>query len=192
MIVHADRRLAELAGSTCLKYLRDAFDRGSDMTVKGRRQTGRADREHAFHDPHNARVVPEASPCHKSPMSTEQKSPYSLEVFPCEKPAGILQWAIRERESCAALGSKAPFGRQGPREWSSPDRPSDPWWRGPAIDPVEGREERRGRVRKLQTWSGSQAAVAGALRHRTDRRSRRYNVARNPRVNVDRHSGGFR
>ena len=50
-----------------------------------------------FHDPHDARVVREARPCHISRMTTEQKSPYSLEVFPCERPAGHFEWAIRER-----------------------------------------------------------------------------------------------
>lgn len=30
-------------------------------------------------------------------MSTEPMYPYSLEVFPCEKPAGHFQWSIRER-----------------------------------------------------------------------------------------------
>jgi hypothetical protein len=30
-------------------------------------------------------------------MSIDQTYPYSLEVFPAEKPAGHYQWAIRER-----------------------------------------------------------------------------------------------
>lgn len=39
----------------------------------------------------------EARACHKFSMNTEPMYPYSLEVFPCEKPAGHFQWAIRER-----------------------------------------------------------------------------------------------
>jgi hypothetical protein len=30
-------------------------------------------------------------------MSTERTYPYSLEVFPTDKPAGHFQWLIRER-----------------------------------------------------------------------------------------------
>jgi len=30
-------------------------------------------------------------------MSTDQTYPYTLEVFPTEKPAGHFQWAIRKR-----------------------------------------------------------------------------------------------
>jgi hypothetical protein len=30
-------------------------------------------------------------------MSTDTTYPYSLEVSPCEKPAGHFSWAIRER-----------------------------------------------------------------------------------------------
>ncbi|UVF21537.1 hypothetical protein HPT29_010650 [Microvirga terrae] len=30
-------------------------------------------------------------------MNTEPMYPYSLEVMPCEKPAGHFQWSIRER-----------------------------------------------------------------------------------------------
>jgi hypothetical protein len=39
----------------------------------------------------------EARACHKLSMNTEPMYPYSLEVFPCEKPAGHFQWRIRER-----------------------------------------------------------------------------------------------
>jgi len=30
-------------------------------------------------------------------MSTAPNYPYSLDVFPCEKPSGYFQWTIRER-----------------------------------------------------------------------------------------------
>ena len=39
----------------------------------------------------------EARACHKLSMNTEPMYPYSLEVMPCEKPAGHFQWSIRER-----------------------------------------------------------------------------------------------
>lgn len=42
-------------------------------------------------------LVSRVSTCHKLPMSTEPMYPFSLEVFPCEKPAGHFQWSIRER-----------------------------------------------------------------------------------------------
>ncbi len=42
-------------------------------------------------------LVARVRACHKPRMSTDTTYPYSLEVSPCEKPAGHFSWAIRER-----------------------------------------------------------------------------------------------
>jgi hypothetical protein len=42
-------------------------------------------------------LVGGAGACHKAPMNTETTYPYSLEVSPCERPAGHFHWAIRKR-----------------------------------------------------------------------------------------------
>jgi len=41
-------------------------------------------------------LVGRADACHIAVMSTERTYPYSLEISPCERPAGHFQWVIRK------------------------------------------------------------------------------------------------